>query len=95
MTSVSSNLAAKQTKTQTFSRPVDFIGTSLALVASTVVSETISFRFHPFQQYCVGQNYINVVIDVHALKRILADLSNMKDLSVQLLFFAVTRIHDV
>ena len=39
-----SNLAAKQTETRTFSCPVDFVGTSLAPVVSTVVSETTSFQ---------------------------------------------------
>ena len=38
------NLAAKQTKTWTFSCPVDFTRTSLVLVASTAVSEAISFQ---------------------------------------------------
>ena len=90
---VPSNLAAKQTETQTFSCPVDFTGASLALVASTVVSETYCPRqqFHPLQQYCEEQNYIDVVIDVHVLQRILANLLNMNDLSVQLLFFCCNK----
>ena len=93
---VPSNLAAKQTETRTFSCPVDFIGTSLAPVALTVVSENIAFQTAVSSTATIfeGKNYIDVVIDVYALQRILADLLNMKDLSAQFLFFSVTRIHD-
>ena len=39
-----SNLGVKQTETQTFLCPVDFIGKSLGLVSSIVVSKTISLQ---------------------------------------------------
>ena len=42
----------------------------------------------------IVQNYIDVTINVHPLQRIIADLLDMKDLSVQLLFFDITRSHD-